>query len=419
MGRTVKNRTPIRPKPVERIELSDKHIGLRAAAAVIFLVVGASALAHTFVGFLNGDKGWREIEVSGGAITCADDFVFMYDVGSGGSVHSENRALMLLYSELTKKAYEIFNADVEVEGVQNLYYINHHPNEEVTVDPALYSAFEKVGRAGSRYIYLGPAYAVYDSLFFLDSPEYADAFDPKLDPEMTEFYQRISDFARSEADVKLELLGDNRVKLCVSQVYSDFAAENGIERFIDLYWLKNAFICDFLSENIIEAGFTHGTVSSFDGYARCLSTSAESFSYTLYCAYNGVVYPAAVMEYSRQRSIVNLRAYPLHGRDKWRFAEVAGEVRSQYLSLDDGTNKTAAEEITAYSSEGGCADIALGLAGIYIADELDFGKISSLHEKGIETISFKAGDILCTDPEITLRELYRDENIEFRLKKIN
>lgn len=382
------------------------------------MVMGASALAYTFVNFLNGDKGWREIEVNSGAVTCADDFTFLYDVGSGGSVHSENRALMLLYSELAKNAYEIFNAEVEIEGVQNLYYINHHPNEEVTVDPALYSAFEKVERAGSRYIYLGSAYAVYDSLFFLDSPEYADAFDPKLDPEMTEFYQKISDFARSEADVRLELLGDNRVKLCVSQVYADFAAENGIERFIDLYWLKNAFICDFLSENIIEAGFTHGTVSSSDGYSRCLSTSDESFGYTLYCLHNGVVYPAAMMEYSGQRSVVNLRAYPLYGRDKWRFAEVAGEVRSQYLSLDDGTNKTATAEITAYSAERGCADIALALAGIYIADELDLQKVQKIRENGIETIIFDGEKILCTDEGVTLKNFYTADDAAFSVSVI-
>lgn len=377
------------------------------------MVVGASALAYTFVNFLHGEKGWREIDVSAGAVTCADDFIFMYDVGSDGSVHSENRALTLLYSDFAKKAYEIFNSEVEIEGVNNLFYINHHPNQEITVDSALYSAFERIVRSGGRYIYLGPAYAIYDSLFFLDSPEYADAFDPKLDPEMAELYEKISSFARSESDVRLELLGDNRVKLRVSQEYSAFAAENGLERYIDLYWLKNAFICDFLSENIIEAGFTHGTVSSSDGYSRCLSTSAESFGYNLYCVHNGVVYPAAVMEYSGQRSVVNLRAYPLYGRDKWRFAEVAGEMRSQYLSLDDGTNKTAAEEITAYSTEMGCADIAIALADIYIADELDMAKVLKIKDNGIETVVFNGEKILCTDEDITLKGFYTADDAAF------
>lgn len=385
---------------------------------MIFLVVGASALAYTFVSFLNGEKGWREIEVSSGAVTCADDFVFMYDVGSGGSVHAENRALMTLYSELAKRAYEIFNAEVEVDGVQNLYYINHHPNEEVMVDSALYSALEKVVDAGSRYIYLGPAYAVYDSLFFLESPEYADAFDPKLSPEMTEFYISISKFARSEEDIRLELLDGGKVKLFVSQEYADFASKNGIERFIDLYWLKNAFICDFLSDNIIGAGYTHGTVSSYDGYARCLSESVESFDYTLCCALDGIIYPAAVMEYSGQRSFVNLRAYPLYGRDKWRYAEINGEMRSQYLSLDDGTNKTASEEITAYSDSSGCAEIALALADIYIADELDMEKVKKICENGIETVIFKEENILCTDEGITLKNLYAADGLEFTAKTI-
>lgn len=418
MGRTVKNRTPIHPKPVEKIELSSEHIGLRAAAALIFLVLGASALAYTFVNFLNGEKGWREINVSSGAVTCADDFIFMYDVGSGGSVHSENRTLTLLYSELAKKAYEVFSAEVDVEGVHNLCYLNRHPNEEIVVEPALYSAFEKIEGAGSRYIYLGPAYAVYDSLFFLESPEYADAFDPELDPEMAEFYRQISFFARSEKDVNLELLGDNRVKLRVSQGYLDFAEENGIERFIDLYWLKNAFITDFLSENIIAAGYTNGTVSSYDGYSRCLSQSDESFDYTLYCSYEGVIYPAAVMEYSGQRAIVNLRAYPLNGRDKWRFTKVAGKMRSQYLSLTDGANHTAAEEITSYSTETGCADIALALADIYIADELDMQKVITAREKGIETVVFDGEDILCTDESITLKQLYTADDRAFSAKTV-
>lgn len=394
MGRTVKNRTPIRPKPVERIELSTKHVGLRAAAAVIFLVVGASALAYAFVNFLNGERGWRKIEVSTGAITCADEFVFMYDVGSSGSVHAENRALLNLYSELSKSAYEIFNAEVEIENINNLWYINHHPNEEIEVDKWLYSAIEKTVDSGSRYIYLGPAYSIYDSLYYMTSPDYAKDYDPSLNPELAVLYQQISDFAKSEDNISLELLGDNKIKLNVSEEYLEFAEDNALDRFIDFYWMKNAYICDYLAERISSSGYTHGVISSYDGFARCLSKTDETFEHVIFCEYEGHIQSAAVMEYTGPKSIVCLRDYSSVGE--------GGGSYAPFLSLSDGKPLSAIEELMGYSDEKGCFDIALELAEIYIAEKLDKTAVSALSENGIETVYCQGNRVICSDPNIRL-----------------
>ena len=68
-----------------------------------------------------------------------------------------------MYSNLCSEAYRIFQSDEEYFGADdapaaNLAYLNKHPNEVVTVDSALYSAFELIRDNGSRYPYLAPVY---------------------------------------------------------------------------------------------------------------------------------------------------------------------------------------------------------------------------------------------------------------------
>ena len=54
---------------------------------------------------------------------------------------------------------------MDSEEFHNLRYINAHPNEDVTVDAALYAALELLEGSGTRYHYLAALYEQYYSLF--------------------------------------------------------------------------------------------------------------------------------------------------------------------------------------------------------------------------------------------------------------
>ena len=75
MGRTVKDPNRRQPKPVQKVQLSEKNVGRRIVLVVLFLAIGSGFLVYGFMNFLRGDSGWREISVKAGSeLNCSEDF---------------------------------------------------------------------------------------------------------------------------------------------------------------------------------------------------------------------------------------------------------------------------------------------------------------------------------------------------------
>lgn len=407
MGRTVRGRREPHLPRVERIELSDSHTKGRTVAAVLLLVVGVALIVFSIVKFLSADTGWQEIEAdAAGASHCGGDFTFLYEIGKGEvSANSEKRELAVLYSDAAKAAYEIFNADVEIEGVVNLWYINHHPNEEIVVDEALYNALSQISDDGERWIYLGPVYSIYDNLFYMSSSDGAVDFDPRLNPAIGELFQEICRFAKDLEAVNLELMGNSTIKLKVSEEYLAFTKAEELEDFIDFYWMKNAFIVDYLADRLLAEGYNHGMISSYDGFVRCLDDRGTVFAYQLYHEQEGMAVLSEVMEYTGPCSFVAFRSYPLNGPDHRRYLILSdGSIRTPYLSSADGLDRCSIEELTVYASHIGCAEIALKAASGYIADEFQDNTLSSLKEESIYSVYWEDGEIRNNGPFLSIED---------------
>ena len=410
MGRSTRDkRDAARPRPVQHIELSWENYKLRLIAAAVFLAIGVWLLAQAVAGFLGTDPGWQTIEASSSAETnCAGNFTFYYELGAAGiSAAAEKRALVNVYTQAAVTAYRLFSADGSFEGVTNVYDLNQHPNEVLTVDEGLYAAFELLERYGDRSVYLGPVYEIYDDLFLCQEDWQTQEFDPYVNPEIAAYYAGVAAYARDRSSVQVELLGDGQVRLRVSEDYLAFAQANETSRFIDFFWLTNAFTADYLAQALINAGYTHGSLSSYDGFIRNLDGRGQDYAMNLYDFVGGTVYPAGMMNYQGPRSIVYLRDYPLGERDSWRMHRLqTGEVRTGYLSAEDGRCRSAVHDLIAYSDRLGCAEITLQIALIYVADTLDATALEDLAEVGIQSVRMENRVIRGTDPGLTLTDLY-------------
>lgn len=407
MGRTVRGRREPHLPRVEKIELSDSHVKGRTAAAVLLLVVGVALIVYSFTNFLSTDAGWQEIEADAArGFHCGGDFTFLYELGNGEiSVNSEKKELTALYSDAAKTAYGIFNADVEIEGVANLWYLNHHPNEEIVVDEVLYNALSQVSDDGGRWIYLGPVYSIYDNLFYMSSPDGAVDFDPRLNPVIGELFQEICRFAEDSEAVNLEFMGNSTIKLKVSEEYLAFTEAEELEDFIDFYWMKNAFIVDYLADRLLAEGYNHGVISSYDGYVRCLDDRGTIFAYQFYHEQEGMAVLSEVMEYTDPCSFVAFRSYPLNGLDYRRYLILSdGSVRTPYLSTVDGLDRCSIEELTVYARNMGCAEIALKAASVYIVDGFQENTLSSLTETGIYAVYWEGGEIRNIGPLLSIED---------------
>lgn len=401
MGRYARNNPRRAPqvRPVEKIELSEKHSKRRFYLTILFLVIGAIALVHALLVYLSKDSGWIEIRAnSTQELNVSEDFVFLYELGAGEqSATAENKALAIIYSDICEQAYMMFSADSAYVELNNVYSINHNPNQVITVEDGLYHALETVQQHSDRKIYLGPVYAAYDDIFFCQEDAQAAEFDPYQNAETAAYYAETAVFAQDPSAVNIELLGENQVRLKVSDEYLSYAEANGITDFIDFSWMKNAFIADFIAQTLIEKGYTHGSISSYDGFVRNLDDRGTSYSFGIYHRDGNFVDQTAVMDYVGPMSIVCMRNYMMSEKDQAHYYEYdGGEIRTFYLDITDGKCYSAINELVCYSKNAGCADVLLQVSPLYITEEWDPDAVNALADTGIDSVYVNDGKVICT-----------------------
>ncbi len=388
MKRTARDNRPY-VRPVERVELDEKHLGKRAILVVILLVIAGISLIYGLVNLTKAQKGWNVIEVNSSSQShCGNEFTFLYNLGYGEQdATSEKKSLVLLYTDLCTREQTLFSNDQEYEGTVNIRTINEHPNEILTVDEELYRALNKIQSSDSRYPFLGPVYDSYDYIFFYDDENDLYEYDPHVNETLHQEYMDILSYAADPEHISLELLNGNQVILHVSEEYRRFHDEKSLNSYIDLYWMKNAFIIDDFADALIEAGFINGTISSNDGLVvRNLGGVNEDFMLNVYDHQSPSYYQAAVFRYKGRKSFATLHSFPMYEDDRYIRNLPNGEVRSAYLSMKDVLNHFAYKTLTLYDENASCSDLLLKMTPVYLDDgEGDLGKYFAVNENTIYT----------------------------------
>ena len=406
MGRTARdNRDRPHPQPVERIELSEDHLRFRVIAVVVFLVLGLGTLGYSLLRLLGSNQGWETIEVNNGSLgDVSKEFVLQYRLGAADlSPTAEKKALTLVYSDAVRRAWLLFYTAEKSDEVIGLTALNERPNEELTIDQALYDALERVTKDGNRAIYLGPLYGHYDSLFASQSDQEATEVDPLRNPAVKEEIERLVSFASDPAMIELRCLGDCRVLLSVSAEYQAYLKESWEETYLDFGWMRNAFIADYIADRLTEQGLTHGVLSSQDGFVRNLYDGKEEASYTLLRRSGNEIQGAGTMKYSGARSLLFFHDYPLsEAQEAYSYyCYEDGTVRAPYVDPADGMLKAAAHEMLLYTDAEhgslGCSELLMEAMQCYVGEKVMTTQLASLESRGIMYLLFDGEKILTND----------------------
>ena len=411
MSKHARDRRPY-IKPVTRIELSGENFTLRWILIVLLLCVAATALVIGITSMMETQDGWTEIEVSSQKVNCSQDFQFYYELGAGEeSATVENKLLSTLYSKATEDAFLIFSAFNQEEGINNVWYLNQHINETVTVDETLFKALELTVAYGNRSIFMAPINVEYNRIFASSSDPEAEGFDPARNPEVLAYVQELASYASDPEMISLQIVGENQVRLNVAEEYLAYAETEEIETFIDFSWMTNAFIVDYIADVLTEAGYTRGYLVSYDGFTRNLDARGETFYQNIFDYQNGDLYIPAVMAYSKPLSMVFLRSYPVAQEDQWHFYRYEdGSTVSIMLDPDDGMSKAATNDLLSYSYEAeGCAEMLMQMIPVFIAEELNEQLVSALKDNGIYSVWNEGTKLLHNDSELIL-ELSEDNS---------
>lgn len=422
MRRTVGDKRP-RVKPVQKIELSTTDTKRRIIFAALFLIIGLAALGFSISNFIGMGTGWTEMGANPAAETnCANEFTFMYNLGQdGNSPTVENKTITAVYTDAMVLSYKLFNTDAHFDGVTNLFDINHHANEVLKVDDVIYRAFSTIQEYGNRNIYLAPIYEEYENIFYCNDEAETVNFDPYQNREVSERFAEIAEFARNEQAVNIELLEDNQIRLVVSDEYRDYAEENYITNYIDFNWMKNAFILDYVAEVMTERGFTHGILSSVEGFSRDLGAADNNSRFCLYDRIGNSIYAAGQMEYEGTYSIIYMRAFAgLKKEDTYRYYEMSdGSVRTRFLDTADGLCKNAVDELALYARNVDCAELLMQSIPVFIAEELDKEQLKQLAAQGIGALFCGEQTIYFTEKDMKLVDLYQNDNMVYKSAYLN
>lgn len=382
-------------------------IVLLLAIAVVSILTGLSSA-------LRLEPGWQEITVETKQPNCGAEFVLNYDFSDVGSAAtSQFKALTALYSTACADAFRIFSPDVQSSGSANVHDLNACPNETVTVDPVLYNALSLVQQHESRHIYLAAVYAEYDRIFQSENEVTAAEHDPAQNPALMEYISEAASFANDPTKIDIQLLGENQVKLQVSDDYLAFLEEYEIETLIDFGWMKNAFIADYLAQVLADNGFTSGYLASYDGFTRNLDTRGNSYSFNVFDRQGDGIYMPAVLTYTEPSAIVFLRDYPMGQSDAWHYyAFPNGRIANLLIDPADGVNKSSIDSLVSYGANQSCAELLLQMIPVFINDVFSIDCLQTMASAGISSI-WCEGDILYhTDADANL-SLQPQENMTY------
>ena len=377
--------------PRTRIELSGKHLWLRVILVVVLVGMAAGFFGQAIHAALTPAPGWQQIKAAA-QLPMAGELTLEYYLTSG-----QEKTLTGLYTQAMEEASRLFGGEATDAGT--LGCLNAHPGEPVAVAPALYEALTLLEGQNSRYLYYAPVYEQYRGLYSCETDAEAQDFDPAVSAQIREFVEQACAFAADPQSVQLELLGDYQVRLIVSPEYRAFARENGVEVFLDFFWLRNAFAVDYIARQLEAAGYREGILTSFEGFARVLGEG--SFQAELYGLSGGKVTKAGTLSYTGPKAMVQFRAFPMTQLDQLHYyVTQSGAVRTPFIDEQTGTTRAAAEHMAAVSTDRGCAELALMTLPVFTDRQIDEELL-----RGMEDVSAAwtaNGKVMSTGSELTL-----------------
>ena len=410
MSKNARDRRPY-VKPVTRVELDQSNVKLRWILVAVFFVIAIVAFGIGINELLKTEPGWQSVRSASDQPNSGGEFVLMYDYSDLGATASQvSKALETKYSQISTDAFAIFSPDISRDGLGNVNYVNASANQEISVDPALYEAFELLQRYGNRSIFLAPVYAEYNRIFHSESDPEATAKDPAKNPDVKAYLDELIRYTSDAQMISLELLGNNRIRLNVAQAYLDYAAENGIEKFIDFGWMRNAFVADYMARHLTDAGYTNGYLVSYDGFTRNLVEGDTPFNLNLFNLEGKDISAPAMMEYVGRTALVFLHSYPLDDLDRWSYYVYEdGSIVTSMIDPADGVSKSALTNMLSYSKDYGCAEIALNMFPIFLADDFDASAANDLTQKNIYSVWFDRGNLCYNDASLKLQAFEDDQ----------
>ena len=394
-------------KPKKKIELNDKQKLTRFIIMILLIIIGLIFIGIGMNNCIKQNSGWKKINDTTGYL---NDISLYYNLDKENPT-SINKELTIKYNNYLANSWIRYNSWISDtdEVFYNMYYINNHPNEIITIDKYLYNSLKQVLLSNNyQIIYFAPVYTMFENLLSARFDYQACSQDPYLNNNQKEIYDNFMKYINNDKHIKLELLDNFQVILHLSDEYYSFCNEFFEQNiFIDFCYLKNAFIVDEVADKLINDGFNNGLLYSEDGYKR-IFTKDYIVNEPLYDIDKDNISIINKIGFNNQLSIVNFKNFHTSDFDKkYSYIYEDGTRRTNIIKIIDNNylNTSSINYFTCYSYENSCSYQALKMIDIYINESLDLSMLNDLKKDNINYLYINNYEIHYSDELIFFNDL--------------
>ena len=239
-----------------RLEVSEKHIGLRIALTAVAFVIAVVAFTYGVTRIGHKDPGYHVIEAKVDAETIlvnkAVTFKYWFD-GKSNAIKEGINDLTAAYTPILSAAYKELDHQNTYTGAVNIASLNQNQGQELTVSQNLYSvlkdAYGRTLEQKGYNMFAGALYTEWRSILILDEPS---DFDPDNNPDEAARISAIASMVSDLSNFSLEFSDASRtVRFSVSDKYAQFCRDLEIDApALDLNLLKDAYMLKMISEGL-------------------------------------------------------------------------------------------------------------------------------------------------------------------------
>jgi hypothetical protein len=360
---------------------------------LFFIVVAIALLSFTYaITQLLGDKGpsWKTIDLNP-IYNTENDKIYPYygevklDYFATGTKDDRNKELSEVKAEFNyaiSSYFMLFDADYAYKKdgtmINNLNYINNHPNQKLVLHPFLYESLKDaynmtIELDGKYNVFAGNLYDYW--VRFLDFQDYEN--DPLFNNENKTKLEAIVDAIDDYKDGKFDLVFDDEEKSVIFELDENYEHKELIT--VNLQFMGQAYIIDGIKEYLVAKGFTSGKLySDYYGFFATLGANpgtstggfwSESIYYPLVIETNA----ESLVDIKTPNSYNGVRISDYHVKYNYGLRtnsslETIDIIRHPFYNAKTGYPENRYRLISLFSKDSTVAEIAKNTFNLFTSD---------------------------------------------------
>ncbi|MBO5542184.1 MAG: hypothetical protein J5936_01990 [Acholeplasmatales bacterium] len=198
------------------------------------------------------------------------DFKFYYNLDEENAGATQLK-LEREYTSAFDKIYELVSEYDELEGIYNVYYINNHINEDISLEPVLYNYLKKIYDLNPKYLLSAPLYDYWEGMIYSKDLNQRNNIEPENNIEITNSLDYFMNTSLN--NISISFLDSYKIRVNVNDDYKKIDDGNP---YISLSLFYDSVIMDYIKSYLAKSNLSDGYIISSNGFYLDLGLTIEN-----------------------------------------------------------------------------------------------------------------------------------------------